>query len=357
MRGKKLPRKGKRGITAVEGAIARLKGRSLKGAKSKSANSKVALKSAACDSDGQHSVNQLSAGNGPEVVGKSSLFAAGHSPVCIKGEAMESSSESQIPQLEQRYLDQLKTSSPPPRSQTLKSTVALQKTVTNELVEEYGAYTEHLVLKLVRVLNLPRAQTSDYISAAYVGLLEAAERYDPASGHEFRHFAFFRIRGAIIDYIRDSSELSGRTFRQTRAFQGLYSLSECRFEDEEIRLMKQSPSRKMALFLENLAQGALLFRMSLAESEEEVLEKVSEELNAEDQMLCDEGMKKLREIVETLPEKERTILRECYFRGKALADIAREYEGMSKSWVTRLHQRALKLLKEAYLRQYENEVT
>lgn len=39
----------------------------------------------------------------------------------------------------------------------------------------------------------------DLIGAGYVGLMQAAERYNPASGKNFSAFAWFRIRGAIID--------------------------------------------------------------------------------------------------------------------------------------------------------------
>lgn len=39
----------------------------------------------------------------------------------------------------------------------------------------------------------------DLIGAGHVGLMQAAERYSPASGKNFSAFAWFRIRGAIID--------------------------------------------------------------------------------------------------------------------------------------------------------------
>jgi RNA polymerase sigma factor (sigma-70 family) len=44
---------------------------------------------------------------------------------------------------------------------------------------------------------------SELKSAAYLGLTEAANRFDPSLGLSFATFAYPRIRGAIIDYLRE----------------------------------------------------------------------------------------------------------------------------------------------------------
>jgi RNA polymerase sigma factor for flagellar operon FliA len=50
--------------------------------------------------------------------------------------------------------------------------------------------------------------------------------------------------------------------------------------------------------------------------------------------------------VATLPEKERTIIEQYYFHDRKFSDIATQSAGLSKSWVSRLHDRALATLKE-----------
>lgn len=42
-------------------------------------------------------------------------------------------------------------------------------------------------------------------AAAYLGLVEAAHRYDQKKNACFQAFAFFRINGAIRDYLRELS--------------------------------------------------------------------------------------------------------------------------------------------------------
>ena len=49
-----------------------------------------------------------------------------------------------------------------------------------------------------RVSSAPHIDIQDLIQAGFVGLLDAARRYDPAVG-EFQRYAWFRVRGPIID--------------------------------------------------------------------------------------------------------------------------------------------------------------
>jgi len=52
----------------------------------------------------------------------------------------------------------------------------------------------------------------DMISAGYVGLVQAARRFDPAAGARFETFAVSRVRGAMLDEIRKMDWMS-RWFR------------------------------------------------------------------------------------------------------------------------------------------------
>jgi RNA polymerase sigma factor (sigma-70 family) len=47
-----------------------------------------------------------------------------------------------------------------------------------------------------------------------------------------------------------------------------------------------------------------------------------------------------------LPEKERIIIEQYYFHDLTLSEVAQQYAGLSKSWVSRLHDRALGMLRE-----------
>src|ERR1700722_2155297 len=57
-------------------------------------------------------------------------------------------------------------------------------------------------------VRLPRGTDLDNLEAAGVlGLVEAANRYEPDRGIRFKTFAYTRIRGAILDELRRNSPL------------------------------------------------------------------------------------------------------------------------------------------------------
>jgi len=44
----------------------------------------------------------------------------------------------------------------------------------------------------------------DYEQAGFVGLLQAKERFDPSMGIKFSTFSFYRIKGSMLDFMRNS---------------------------------------------------------------------------------------------------------------------------------------------------------
>ena len=219
---------------------------------------------------------------------------------------------------------------------------------------KYRTFAEAVVRKLIFTMSLPQENAEEYISAGLLGLVEAAERFDPENGSDFRSFAYLRIRGEVIDSIRNSSELSGRAYRYARALSAVQSLREEEVYQERTKKSvnnsddkKELPKEKFAKILDLAAKGALALRLSFEDAEQELIGD-SEESNAEKTMLARESLGGFANLVKKLPPKERIIIEEFYFNEKSFAEIIRENEGFSKSWVSRLHSRALKRLKELY---------
>lgn len=75
-------------------------------------------------------------------------------------------------------------------------------TTSQKLVEQYVPLANKLAYKKKKVL--PRfVDIEDLKSAAYLGLVEAASRYDPEYGVAFSTYAYPRIFGAIHDWLRN----------------------------------------------------------------------------------------------------------------------------------------------------------
>lgn len=78
--------------------------------------------------------------------------------------------------------------------------------LTTQLVEQYIPLANKIAYQKKR--SLPRfIDIEDLRSAAYLGLVEAASRYNPELGICFSTFAYPRINGAILDYVRSQGWL------------------------------------------------------------------------------------------------------------------------------------------------------
>ncbi len=215
----------------------------------------------------------------------------------------------------------------------------------NGLVERYHGYVELIVGRMIRSLGFPNALREDFLAAGYLGLVEAASRFDPARGHDFRAFAFLRVRGAIIDYIRASCELSGSTYRAFKALEASQELRSDAFEEHASRV--RGGRERAQSSLEHLAKSLVAFRLSsvrasMAQGGATDPDEPDRELDRK------RNAARVRAVVATLPDKERTIIEQYYFHDRKFTEVAARYSGLSKSWVSRLHDRALAILRERF---------
>ena len=218
----------------------------------------------------------------------------------------------------------------------------------NELIEEYQDYVQGIVGIMVQSMGLPSKHFDEFVAAGCLGLVEAASRFDFDSGREFKYFAFLRIRGAVIDSIRETADVSGKAYRHAKALQAANEFRECQFEVEAESDEKPSDDEQLASVLESAAAGLMAYRLTINDAEEEITEIGENPHDPEKKLLEVQKNKKIRQILATLPEKERLVIEDFYFKDKSFVEIAEEYEGMSKSWISRLHAKALLRLQEAF---------
>lgn len=221
------------------------------------------------------------------------------------------------------------------------------------LVEEYQSFVHLVVGRLIGTLRLPKDQFDEFVSAGNLGLVEAASRFDFSQGVDFKSYAFLRIRGAIIDSIRECSDLSGKAYRCAKALQIANDLRETIAESPQG--FGDTPEEKLQEFLDLAAKGALAFRLSYQDAEVEITELIAEGQDPETQLELDGERKRLNDLVESLPEKERQVIKELYFSDKTITEMANASGTMTKSWVSRLHARALNILKEKYVESLQIE--
>lgn len=211
------------------------------------------------------------------------------------------------------------------------------------ILEKYGPYVRSLASQ-VRKQFSAQIELDELMSYGQVGLLEAAERFDPKVGANFLTFAHYRIKGAIFDGLRKMGVLRGGDQRggyiseRSNAYLGNLS-------DRESGSSNRGGS--IADDVNELSSAVTGLAMVFATSLEgtEGLQLSDESMPADQRLELEQLKKRVRAAIGKLPEKERKLLEGYYFQGKTLEEAGAEI-GQSKSWASRLHARAVESLKQ-----------
>jgi RNA polymerase sigma factor for flagellar operon FliA len=87
--------------------------------------------------------------------------------------------------------------------------------VRNEIAMEY-MYIVRLYAYQMRGTYKNYADMEDMINQGFIVLLEAIENYDPDKKSQFKSYASIRVKGAIIDYVRNQDWVTKRLKKESR---------------------------------------------------------------------------------------------------------------------------------------------
>lgn len=195
--------------------------------------------------------------------------------------------------------------------------------------------------QLARRLGAPSITVDDLRSFGREGLLTAARTFDETRGVPFRRWANLRIRGAIIDGVRQWGSLPRRVYHELRALEAAEHVREA-YDEEEAGSHPVTPEAADARLTQYLAGLATAMAMGTVApvSGGPASETVAREASPEEAAIGSELAVHVRAIVSRLPEPERTLIERHYFCEDTLERAAAQV-GLSKSWGSRLHARAI----------------
>jgi RNA polymerase sigma factor for flagellar operon FliA len=184
-------------------------------------------------------------------------------------------------------------------------------------------------------------ELDDLVAYGTEGLIQAAERYDDRSGTPFPHYAYYRIRGAMLDGVRRMGLKRSQVERwkaEERVTAYLANLA-----DREAGAPPAAPTVEddLRAVLAALQGAAICHVVSLDAAEAEVADSQGA---ADEHLLLGETRARVKAALAALPERERAFVHKLYYEGKSLTEAGAEV-GVSKSWASRLHARAIDLLR------------
>jgi len=225
----------------------------------------------------------------------------------------------------------------------------------NALVVRFIPLVDYVVNRLS--IGLPETvHKSDLKSLGLQGLLDAFEKFDPDRGLQFETYANFRIRGAIIDGLRQNDWVPRSVRDKARKIEEAF----IQIEQENLRSAEDGEvSERLGMTVDELNQvlvsASLSAMISIDEpvydDEEHQVDRYnlimnnqadSPELHMNRQILKET----LSEAIDRLPEKEKVVVSFVYFEDLNLTEIA-HILNLSTSRISQLHSKAMLRLRAA----------
>jgi RNA polymerase sigma factor for flagellar operon FliA len=191
------------------------------------------------------------------------------------------------------------------------------------LAKQFYSQRQHTLLDL-----------EECISAALFGLCEAARNYQPKKNPVFKTFAYLRIRGAMYDIIRENGGIPRSMFPALITDDEPSKRSSYMMAGDVDELM--SLSSLLGEF------GIDLYRNS---DTEDLALGYSNQMSPEEQSVLRATHSYIRDLLAKLPDAQAKVIECRYFRQMTFDQMTEAFDGTSKSWLSRLHGRALENLR------------
>ena len=225
-----------------------------------------------------------------------------------------------------------------------------------------------LVIKIARGFQGYGLPIADLIAEGNVGLMQAAQKFDPDRGFRFATYAMWWIRAAIQEYILHSNSIvkMGTTAAQKKLFFNLRDMKG-RLDQHEAGDLPPEAVETIAVTLGVPANDvvemnrrmsgsdASLNTMMGQDSDTEWLDRLADESPTQDLVLAEadelaQRHKLLSEALAQLDDREREIVRERRLRDEPLTleDLSQRFH-VSRERIRQLEVRAVEKLRKAML--------
>ena len=221
----------------------------------------------------------------------------------------------------------------------------------DSVIERYGKMVRRVAVQMAS--RLPSSiELDDLVQAGLIRLVDAVSRFDAGMGVQFDTFAMQRVRGAMLDELRNADWMPRSVRRNQRSIeQAIHSIEQRHGRPASEREIADELQMSLEEYqrLLSSAKGSQLVYFEDAAGEDD-------EENRYEQMLPDEGptperrledvrfREALVQAIDGLPERERLLMSLYYVEELTLKEIG-EVLGVTESRVSQLHTQAVARLR------------
>ncbi|GAA0807288.1 sigma-70 family RNA polymerase sigma factor [Spirilliplanes yamanashiensis] len=228
---------------------------------------------------------------------------------------------------------------------TTATTTAISAREQEDMIRAHMPLVGHIVRDMLS--RVPgHVHRDDLTSAGLAALVTAARAFDPERGIPFGRFAAVRVRGALLDELRQL-DWASRTVR-SRARKADAA------REELTRTLGRTPTQEeLAALLgvgvadlntvdDDVQRAAVLSLQGFAAADDMVTETSA---GPEEMLLFRERIGYLHDAIQALPERLNRVVTATFLEERPLSEVADEL-GVSESRVSQLRTEALGLLRE-----------
>jgi len=222
-----------------------------------------------------------------------------------------------------------------------------------QLLMEYMP-SVHYIARRVHDRLPQHVEMDDLVSAGTLGLMDALTKFDAGKGVQFKSYAQFRIRGAILDSLRELDWSPRELRRRGRAVEDAVRALTAKLGraplEQEIAAELMVPLEQYHQLvgdLKGLEIGTLNVERNENSGDDEInYIPATEEDDPFLQCMKSEMRHNLAAAIEELPERERMVLNLYYYEELTMREVG-EAIGIAESRVSQLHSMALLRLRSA----------
>ncbi|HXU93127.1 MAG TPA: RNA polymerase sigma factor FliA [Gallionella sp.] len=219
-----------------------------------------------------------------------------------------------------------------------------------QCLRDYAPLVKRIAHQMM--VKLPYSvQIDDIIQAGMMGLLDAASRYDEFHGAQFETYATQRIRGAMLDELREADWLPRSLRRDMRRIEAAVSrlqqkLGRSPNETEIAKELDMPLAEYQQLLQESRGAQLVYYEDFHDEDHDDFFERFEFDSDADPlALLADDRFKtELVRAIGNLPERERMLMGMIYEQEMNLREVGAVF-GVSESRVSQLHSQAVARLR------------
>ncbi len=218
----------------------------------------------------------------------------------------------------------------------------------DELVSRHAPLVKRIAYHLVS--RLPASvDVDDLIQAGMIGLLESGSNYQADKGAGFETYASIRIRGAMLDQIRQNGWAPRSVSRQLREIAGATARVEartgCEASAQEVAAELGMSINDYHDLLRDTSSVRLFSLEQFSEGEQDLPEAATDSDDTPLNHVMDSGFQRSLALqIDALPDREKMVMALYYDKGLNLKEIGEVLE-VSESRVCQIHSQAIIRLK------------